>query len=134
LNEFGDKIQIIEVGSVVTLNVVVQINENIPLLVLGYLIKDKLGLSIFGTNTELLGLQQRKMNVSEIILHQFTFDANLGAGTYSVAVALTSSGTERQSNFEWRDLALVFEVVNTKHIQFVGSSWLPPVAHVSLSQ
>lgn len=134
LNIRGEKIEIIEVGATVTLNVLVRIDEPIPFLVLGYLVKDKLGLSIFGTNTQLLNLKLAKLNRNNTVLFQFTFDVNIGVGSYSVAIALTSSGAVGQSNFEWRDLALIFEVINTKHIQFVGNTWLPPVANISLSQ
>lgn len=133
-NERGEKIEIIEVGSVITLNVEVRIAKAIPMLVVGYLIKDNLGLSIFGTNTQLLGLHLEQPEPDSIVLHQFKFTANLGVGSYSVAIALTSSGTLRRPNFEWRDLALVFEVVNTKQTQFVGNNWLPPLTDISVSQ
>jgi lipopolysaccharide transport system ATP-binding protein len=134
LNDRGEKIEIIEVGSIVTLTVLVRIHEDIPLLVLGYLIKDKLGLSIFGTNTELLKLQLTKLNANNKVECSFTFFANLGVGSYSVAIALTSSSTDMKSNFEWRDLSLVFEVINTRHSQFVGSNWLPPETRISFDQ
>jgi lipopolysaccharide transport system ATP-binding protein len=29
-------------------------------------------------------------------------------------------------NYEWRDLALVFNVVNMSRQDFVGNAWLPP--------
>jgi lipopolysaccharide transport system ATP-binding protein len=134
LNENGENIDIIEVGSLITLSVRVRVDQAIPFLVLGYLIKDKLGQSIFGTNTQLLESPLTGLSESEIILHEFTFTASLGVGSYSIAIALTTSGTKQQSNFEWRDLALVFDVVNTKHGQFVGCNWLPPTINIALNQ
>jgi lipopolysaccharide transport system ATP-binding protein len=43
-----------------------------------------------------------------------------------VAVALTSSETHLTNNFEWRDLALIFNVVNLTHTHFAGCVWLDP--------
>jgi hypothetical protein len=34
------------------------------------------------------------------------------------------------SNYEWRDLAVVFSVVNVDKFTFVGSSWMQPVIEV----
>lgn len=30
------------------------------------------------------------------------------------------------ANFEWKDLALVFNVINVNHTQFIGVNWIPP--------
>ena len=54
------------------------------------------------------------------------FDANLGCGTYSVAVAIHTADTHIANNYEWRDLALVFNVVSLDKATFVGVTWLPP--------
>ena len=56
----------------------------------------------------------------------FRFAANLGPGTYSVAIALHASDTHIAQNYEWRDLALVFNVMNIDKEAFVGVAWLPP--------
>ncbi|WP_171290446.1 Wzt carbohydrate-binding domain-containing protein, partial [Acinetobacter baumannii] len=61
----------------------------------------------------------------------FSFDARLGVGSYSVAVALHTSSTHLGKNYEWRDLAVVFNVVNTEQQEFVGVSWLPPELEIS---
>jgi len=47
-------------------------------------------------------------------------------GSYSVALALHASESHVAKNYEWRDLALVFSVVNLDKPQFVGTAWMPP--------
>jgi lipopolysaccharide transport system ATP-binding protein len=47
-------------------------------------------------------------------------------GSYSVAVALHTAENHIACNFEWQDLALVFNVVNVAKTEFVGLAWLPP--------
>jgi lipopolysaccharide transport system ATP-binding protein len=51
--------------------------------------------------------------------------ALLGPGTYSMALALHAGHTHVVENYEWRDLAVVFEVINSDRAEFVGVAWLP---------
>ncbi len=60
------------------------------------------------------------------IVFTFQFAANLGEGTYSVAIALHTTDTHITKNYEWRDLALVFNVINIDKETFIGVAWLPP--------
>lgn len=126
LNEIGERVEAIDVGQKVTLQVNVTVNKALPSLVLGYGIKDRLGQIIYGTNT--YHTQQILKNVEEGLRYTFNirFPANLGVGTYSVQTALVSSDTHLEKNYEWRDLALVFNVLNISKIHFAGSSWIEP--------
>jgi len=126
LDERGERVEAVDVGAVVTLRVKVQTNVLVPRLVLGYMIKDKLGQHIYGTNTHHLGMPLYDMQAGDLVEYSFTFPANLGAGSYSVAVALTSSDTHLGNNYEWRDLALLFTVINITKPIFAGCVWLEP--------
>jgi lipopolysaccharide transport system ATP-binding protein len=66
------------------------------------------------------------LKAGEQVEYCFRFPLNLGAGSYSVTTALTSSETHLADNYEWRDLALLFVVMNMNRREFVGSSWLEP--------
>jgi lipopolysaccharide transport system ATP-binding protein len=46
-------------------------------------------------------------------------------GSYSVALALHTADTHVNQNFEWRDRAIVFNVINIDKDPFVGAAWLP---------
>lgn len=126
LNAMGESVENIGVGAQVILLVKARIHKAIPRLVLGYMIKDRLGQPVYGTNTYHLGRVLEDLQVGSSVEYRFTFDANLGPGTYSMAVALQGADTHLGGNFEWRDLALVFTVVNTSKNDFVGVAWLPP--------
>lgn len=129
-NTRGEVQEIFDVGAPVRLQVVVQAASAIPRLVLGYMIKDRLGQPIFGTNTHLKNQPLNAVEAGETITYSFDFPLNLGPGSYSVATALTSSETHLLNNYEWRDLALVFTVANLSRDTFVGSSWLDPKVHI----
>lgn len=125
-NQEGELIDIVGVGDLVDLKVDVKIHKDISSLVLGYAIKDRLGQTMYGTNT--WHTKQIIDFPKENDKYQFTltFPANLGVGTYSIVIALTNSDTHLNENYEWRDLALVFDVVNLNKTYFVGSTWNEP--------
>jgi lipopolysaccharide transport system ATP-binding protein len=131
LNRAGDQVQFVDVGEMVTLRVFVRANAPIPRLVLGYMIKDRLGQAMFGTNTHLKELPLTNIHVGERVTYRFHFPANLGPGTYSISTALVSTETHLVNNYEWRDLALMFEVVNRTHTRFEGCNWLDPFIEIA---
>jgi len=130
LNEQGQRVEAIDVGSAVTLEVKVTVHAPIPRLVLGYQIKDRLGQPMYGTNTHLKEMPLADVKAGEEIVYRFNFAANLGPGSYSIATALVSTDTHLVNNYEWRDLALVFTVMNISHSHFIGCAWLDPLVEV----
>lgn len=126
LDEVNKPIEVASVGRQVTLQVMAVALFPIPRLVLGFMIKDRLGLTIYGTNTDLKDKPLLDVQVGREYTFRFSFPMNLGPGSYSVAVALTSSETHLIDNYEWRDQALVFSVVNVGHQHFAGCVWLNP--------
>lgn len=126
LNEQDERIEVVNVGQLVKLKVVVKITSDIPELILGYMIKDRLGQPVFGTNTYHLKRKMEMVKSGDTIVYTFHFEANLGEGTYSVAIALHTADTHISKNYEWRDLALIFNVINIDKEVFVGVAWLPP--------
>ncbi|EPJ3205943.1 MULTISPECIES: ABC transporter ATP-binding protein [Enterobacteriaceae] len=116
----------IAVGKRVRLEVNISVEEDIPELVVGYVIKDRLGQPVYGTNTHHLKQTLTLLKKGDKRSFIFSFDANLGIGSYSIAIALHSSNTHLTKNYEWRDLAVVFNVINIEKNEFVGVAWLPP--------
>ncbi|ORL53433.1 ABC transporter ATP-binding protein [Pseudomonas putida] len=125
-NRDAAPVEYISVGEDVCLRIQVKVNAPIPELVVGYVIKDRLGQDVFGTNTHHLKCIRTDLAEGELLTYSFRFPANLGVGSYSVAVALHASDTHIADNYEWRDLALVFNVVNMSEETFVGLAWIPP--------
>lgn len=126
LNAQDERLEVVNVGQLVKLKVVVRATADIPELVLGYMIKDRLGQPVFGTNTHHLKRTMGTVKCGTTSVFTFQFAANLGEGTYSIAIALHTADTHISKNYEWRDLALVFNVLNIDKETFVGVAWLPP--------
>ncbi|MRX11581.1 ATP-binding cassette domain-containing protein [Pseudoduganella sp. FT25W] len=131
LDADGAVVEVVDVGVPVTLQVTVAARAAIPRMVLGYMIKDRLGNVMYGTNTHLKELPQEAVTAGETLVYRFAFPMNLGAGSYSVATAIVSTDTHLVNNYEWRDLALVFTVVNMRRPHFEGSAWLDPAISIS---
>lgn len=126
LNEDDEAVEFINVGQPVRLKVEIRIHADLPELVFGYMIKDRLGQPVFGTNTHHLGVDMSHLAKGDRLTLRFSFPANIGLGSYSVSTALHIADTHLAANYEWRDLALMFNVVNLNRNQFVGVSWIPP--------
>lgn len=124
---FNSKNAIVEhvsVGEEVRLHIKVRIHQMVDNLVLGYAIKDRLGQVMYGTNTWHTGQVLERPNADETYEFDITFHSNLGVGTYSVCTALHANESHISDNYEWRDLALVFNVVNINKTEFQGCNWL----------
>jgi lipopolysaccharide transport system ATP-binding protein len=129
-DENGAALEVANVGIPVSLRIRVRANAAMPRLVLGYMIKDRLGQQMFGTNTHHMAVPLEAVRAGEIIEYRFRFPLNLGPGSYSITTALTSSDTHLADNYEWRDLAFLFIVMNMNRKTFVGSSWLEPTIEI----
>jgi len=125
-NSSGEVVEFVGVGDPIELRIKVKVYQPIESLVLGYGIKDRLGQVMYGTNT---------WHTEQVINHpqaggeyQFTiaFPANLGVGSFSIQTALVDRDTHLTANYEWRDMALVFNVINIDKKTFAGSLWNEP--------
>lgn len=121
----GMAVEKVAVGQHLSLQVQVQTHKPIANLVLGFMIKDRTGQANFGTNTFHLDQPLSQLEAGRQLTFHIGFDANLGPGSYSIALALHDQDTHLHHNYEWRDLAVVFTVINTSKPVFVGSNWLP---------
>lgn len=122
----GELSEHLNVGEDATLLIRVKVNQDLPRLVVGYSFKDRLGQVIYGTNTSLKDRVILDVKKDEVYDFEFKFSMNIGVGSYSVQTALVSSETHLVDNYEWRDLALVFNVINAHKEQFAGVAWIDP--------
>lgn len=120
----GKIIKEVAVNDHVELEILVKANRKVSQAVIGYLIKDRIGHSVYGTNTHHLD-QPMDFEQGASKLYRFRFSAALGVGSYSITVAIHSGADHLQHNIDWRDRAYVFEVINTQKPEFVGNAWIP---------
>lgn len=130
LDEEGRPVEFVNVGQPVELRIVVRANVDLPRLVLGYMIKDRLGQPVYGTNTHHTRQAAENVTAGTRLDYRVRFPMNIGMGSYSISTALVSTDTHLVNNYEWRDLALMFTVTNLDRPHFVGTAWVPPVIHV----
>lgn len=126
----GSAVEAIAIGQAVTLEVEVSVEKAIPRLILGFMIKDQHGQPIYGINTHRLDMALEDLQAGERARFRFAFEATLGKGHYSVAIALSAYDSHLDKNYEWRDHSLIFHVLNQGKEDFVGSTWLGARAQV----
>ncbi|HPC04056.1 MAG TPA: ABC transporter ATP-binding protein [Syntrophales bacterium] len=132
-NGKGEPVEYVNVGEPVTLDIEVTARKDLPVFVLGYMIKDRLGQTMYGTNTWHTKQVLRDVRANDSIRYRISFPMNLGPGSYSVSTALTDADTHLANNYEWRDLALIFHVANADRNYFIGSNWIEPRIEVDRS-
>ena len=120
----GDELAVANVGQAVELRLEASIHADIPQLVLGYMIRDKQGHVVWGTNTWHTRQIQENVKYGEVVVFRLPFTCTLGPGSYSVSPALVSSDTHLINNYEWIDNLLVFDVINVEKSIFLGTNWL----------
>jgi len=126
LNTDNEKVEHINVGQQVTLEVHVDVHADIECLVFGYGIKDRLGQVMYGTNTFLKNMVQKNVKNGTEFKFKISFSMNLGPGSYSIQTALCSSDSHLENNYEWQDNSHIFHVVNIEKEYFAGCTWLDP--------
>lgn len=129
-NAKGETVETIGVGDPVELRILVKVYADLDTLVLGYSIKDRLGQVMYGTNTWHTKQVIEKPRAGDEYLFTISFPANLGVGSYSIQTALVDRDTHLTANYEWRDLALVFNVINVDKTHFVGCLWNEPIIEI----
>ena len=129
-NMDGQPVEVVRVGEMLELRVRVVVQKPIESLVLGYGIKDRLGQVLYGTNTWHTGQVLQEPAPGDRYVFSLRFPARFGVGSYSIQTALVDRDTHLSRNYEWRDLAVVFNVINTDHHAFVGCLWNEPVISI----
>jgi lipopolysaccharide transport system ATP-binding protein len=120
----GSEVALAMVGQQLRLVLEAEVRAPLPSLVLGFMIRDKQGHVVWGSNTWHTEQVQSNVSAGERLRYTLDFTCRMGPGSYSVSPALVSSDTHMIDNFEWVDNLLVFEVMNADHPMFIGSNWL----------
>lgn len=125
-NSEGKRVEVVDVGEEVSLRVRVEAYQDLPRLVFGYGIRDRMGQILYGTNTHLKKQALENVRAGELFEFEVNFAVNLGCGSYAIQTALVSNDTHLEKNYEWRDVAMLFNVVNIQKEYFDGCLWMDP--------
>jgi len=109
-----------EVGEAARIECHILIRSRMLAPTVGFLIKDRLGGDVFGSNTYYLDIDRIDCAPGDRLLATFEVGLDLGPGNYSLTVALHTAESHVGKNFDWWDQALVFEVVPNRSFRFTG--------------
>lgn len=131
LAQDGKPSDVFEVDSTCMVEIKARVNQKIPKLGLGLLIKDRYGHSVYGTNTHTLEQTLYDLNPGENLIFHIVFPMRLGPGHYSLSLCLSQEHSHLEGNYEWRDCAALFHVENHLQPPFIGTAWLETNIHVT---
>lgn len=121
-------------GEAVRFLVTARTHRPIRSLTCGILIRDRLGNDVFGTNTWFHGSAIDDLAEGAEARFEFALQTlPLGAGHYSMSVALHEGHAHVTRNFDWWDHALSFEVLPSSGPMSIGVLALPVRVHSTLS-
>src|ERR1044071_934201 len=111
-------VDLVETGEPVTVRVRAQLNSDIENPVCGFLIRNRHGIHVYGTNTEIQQADFGYVRSGQIIEAVFSFNCWLGAGEFSITVAVHSAGA---ISFDWIDDVVFFRVMSAFPMEGVAN-------------
>ncbi len=124
--------QVFRVGEALTLRVRLCKQAAVDDLTVGFLLRDRLGNDVFGTNTwhvATTGLAQLAPGVEATLCWQIPA-LDIGPGSYTISVALHGDMTHVENSYDWWDKAALIEVVRGPEPLFEGVCHLRGVVAV----
>jgi len=125
LNDQNMKSSTFFVGDTAKITCRIHFNETIEDPTIGFIIRDRLGNDVFGTNTFHLHVNTGVNSAGEDIVVTFITKLNIGSGNYSITIGIHTGDTHIENNFDWWDQCLVFQVVPNSSYSFIGTAALP---------
>ncbi|MEW6268961.1 MAG: ABC transporter ATP-binding protein [Thermodesulfobacteriota bacterium] len=119
------------VGETAAIRVRLRTNRDMPSPTVGFLIRDRLGNDVFGSNSFYLGVAHEPCTAGDEVCATFDVVLHVGCGSYSVTVALHTERAHVDASFDWWDRALLFQVVPGRGPGFTGVAALPVRATLS---
>jgi len=125
--------RLFRVAEHVTLTLRIAIKRPMPAPTVGFVIRDRFGADVFGTNTYHLGVRPRPCAPGACLVATFEMQLNLGPGSYSLSAAVHAGRDHIEQSFDWWDHALAFQVAPDSSFSFVGVAALPTRARVDVA-
>lgn len=122
--ESREPVKVAQVGQSLVLRLVAKAEADVSRLVLGFMLRDRTGHVVWGSNTWHTRQLLQNIKAGREIEFQLPFTCALGQGSYSFSLSLAGSDTHLENNYEWQDNALVFDVINATQPVFIGTSAL----------
>ncbi len=134
INTKKKSVRTVQVGDEVTLQCVVTFHKDMENPAVGFLLRDRMGNDVYGTNTIHLGHDNLKMKNGETLTVEFSLPLNLGVGNYSICMAVHGGDSHLVENCDWWDGCLAIQVIPGQESSFVGVAALTPQVDISRSK
>lgn len=126
LDEFGHKVEMVDFGRTMILRMVFKSRINLPLISLAYHIRDRNGVDVIYSDTEIENCHIANLRAGEVVTMDWKFAMNLREGDYSVAAMLSipqdlSIGQVQVCDFA--PLAVNFKVARGKSAPIYGAAY-----------
>jgi len=118
LNASLSPIKLAETGAAVHVRVRVIFHEDLEDPVYGFIIRNRHGIHLYGTNSKVQGLRVGWVNRGATVETTFSFNCWLAPDLYSISVAVHSPTAV---SFDWLDGALFFRVLSEVPIEGVAN-------------
>lgn len=112
LDENGEECLNVESGQCVIIRVVCRFNKAHDKPQVGILIRTRIGMEVYGTNTRIEGIELGSFEAGEELTVEFHFQCWLTPQQYSLTVATQHADG---SSHDWLDDTLAFDVVSHRH-------------------
>ena len=111
-------VSMVESGQLVHLRLRVVFNEDLEDPVYGFILRNRHGINLYGTNTQVQGLRSGLIKRGVQVETTFTFNSWLAPDLYSVSIAVHSPTSV---SFDWMDGALFFRVFSDIPVEGVAN-------------
>lgn len=116
LNNALQPVELVETGEPVIVRIVYVAHEDLDDVVCGFLIRNRHGIHVYGTNTELQEVPYERVRRGELTEVTFEFNCWLAPEQFSICVAVHSSAAV---SFDWLDGCLFFRVMSVTKMEGV---------------
>jgi hypothetical protein len=111
INQQGNPTRDVFAGQAVVIRVSAQFNKDVEHPILGYTLRDRLGVEISACNTSYSGHPLPAAQAGDIITSDFHIPMpHLAAGSYSISPAVAEGSVLKHDMCDWIDNALVFSL------------------------
>ena len=113
LNSAGEATRAVQTGERITIRVDAVFHRNVAHPIIGILIKNRLGIDVFGTNTKIEGVDLGAVHAGEELHVGFSLDCGLTRQEYTLTAATQYADGASQ---DWLDDVVSFEVIDDKQV------------------
>jgi ABC-type polysaccharide/polyol phosphate transport system ATPase subunit len=111
-------VQLVETGESLIVRMRILFRESMEDPVCGFMIRNRHGIHLYGTNTQLQESDIGSVHAGEVVDVMFAFDGWLAPDSYSIVVAAHSPDAV---SFDWVDGALFFQVMSSTPMEGVAN-------------